>query len=167
MPHLTVPKFNKCLKHLLEEIWYWPYLSNLETTWFEKQTFRTHYRIGKYCITCRKLITNIELQYYVNLTANFDLNKLKNLSIWFDRQSIISIQLLFNVMEWKRPSNHFQNSKVFFSKIFYLFQNLIFLLNHKADFCLKNLNLLVTKWFATNPVNIISRKKYTRYYTNV
>ena len=42
-----------------------------------------HWGIDKFCITCRKLITNIELQYYVNLKENFDLINFENLSIRF------------------------------------------------------------------------------------
>ena len=96
------------------------------------------------------------------LKTNFDLNKLENLSIQSDRQSIISIQLFFNVMGWKRPSNHFQNSKCFmYVKIWF------FCLIHKVDLCLANLNLRVPKWFAMYPVNIISHNKYAQYYTNV
>ena len=34
----------------------------------------------------------IELQYYVNLKANFNLKKFEDLSIQFEKQSIISIQ---------------------------------------------------------------------------
>ena len=133
------------------------------TAWFGKQTSRMHYGIDKFCITCTKLITNIELQYYVNLKANFILNKLKNLPIRFYRQSIISIQSFFNVMGWKRPSNHFQSSKcIIYVKIWF------FCLIHKVDFCLGNLiNLQVLKWFTTYPVNITSRNKYTWYYTNI
>ena len=56
---------------------------------------------------------NIELRYYVSLKVNFNLNKFENLSIRFDRQSIISIQSFFNVMRRKRQSNHFQSSKYF------------------------------------------------------
>ena len=63
-----------------------------------------HYGVDKFCITCRKLITNIELQYYVNLKANFNLDKFKNLSFRFDRQGIISIQQFFNVMGRKKTN---------------------------------------------------------------
>ena len=49
-----------------------------------------HPGIDRFCITVRKLITPIELQYYVKLRANFILSKFENLSICFDRQSIIS-----------------------------------------------------------------------------
>ena len=38
----------------------------------------------------RKLTATIELQYYVNLKANFDLDQFENPSIQFDRQNIIS-----------------------------------------------------------------------------
>ena len=79
----------------------------------ENKIFRIHCGIDKFCITIRKLIKAIELQYYMNLKANFNLNKFENLSIRFDRQSIIRIQSFFNVMEWKRPSNHLQSSGSF------------------------------------------------------
>ena len=52
---------------------------------------------------------HIELQYYVNLKANFNLKKPKNLPVRFERQSIINIQSLFNMMGWKLPINRFQN----------------------------------------------------------
>ena len=121
-----------------------------------------HYGIDKFCIAGTKLITNIELQYYVNLKANFNLNKLKNLSIQFAMQSIISIQPFFSVMGWKRPSKHFQNCKCFiYVKIWF------FCLIHKVDLCLANLNLQKPKWFATYSVNIMSRNKYTWFHTNV
>ena len=100
------------------------------------------------CITCRKLITTIELQYYVNLRANFNLNKFENLSIRSDRQHIISIQSFFNVMGWKRPSNHFQSSECFI-----YIKSWFFCLIHKVDFCVANMNLRVSKWFTTYPVN--------------
>ena len=70
-------------------------------------------KIDKFCITFRKLIPTIELQYFVNLKANFNLNKFENLPLRFERKSIISIQSFFNVMWWERPSNHFQSSKCF------------------------------------------------------
>ena len=63
----------------------------------------------------------IELQYYVNLKANFNLNKFENLSIQFEKQSIISIQSFFSVMGWKRPSNHFQSSECFIYVEIWLF----------------------------------------------
>ena len=120
-----------------------------------------HCRMEKFCIMCRKLIATIELQYYMNLKVNFNFNKFENLSIWFDRQSRISIQSFFNVMEWKRPSNHFQSSECFIDvKIWF------FCLIYKVVFCLKNVNLWVSKWFAMYPVNFISHNKYT-WYTNV
>ena len=50
-----------------------------------------HCGIGKFLFTSSKLITTIELQYYVNLRADFNLNKFVNLSIQFEKQSIISI----------------------------------------------------------------------------
>ena len=85
----------------------------------------------------------IELQYYVNLKANFNLNKFENLSIQFEKQSIISIQSFFSVMGWKQPSNHFKALNVW-SMSKYDF----FCLIHKVDFCLANVNLRVSKWFA-------------------
>ena len=118
--------------------------------WFGKLTFRMHCEIDKFCITCRKLITIIELQYQANLKANFNLNKFENLSIRFDWQSIISIQSFFNVMGSKRPSNHFQRSESFiYVKICF------FCWIHKVDFCLANKNLQVSKWFATYPLPYI------------
>ena len=56
-----------------------------------KKPFRMNCRIDKFCITCWKLITIIELQHYVNLEANFNINKFENLSIRFVRQSIIPV----------------------------------------------------------------------------
>ena len=61
-----------------------------KTNIFACDRFHLHCGIDKFCITCRKLITVIELQYYVNLRANFNLNKFENLSSRFDRQSIIN-----------------------------------------------------------------------------
>ena len=61
----------------------------------ENKIFRIHCGIDKFCITIRKLIKAIELQYYMNLKANFNLNKFENLSTRFDRQSIIRIQSFF------------------------------------------------------------------------
>ena len=84
-----------------------------KTNLFVCDRFHIHSGIDKLCITCGKLITTIELQYYVNLRATFNLNKSDNLSIWFDRQSIISIQLFANSMVWKGPSNHLQSSECF------------------------------------------------------
>ena len=43
--------------------------------------FHMHCGINKFCITCKKLITTIELQHYVNSRANFNLNKSEILSI--------------------------------------------------------------------------------------
>ena len=70
--------------------------------------FHMHCGIYKFWFICRKLITTIELQYYVNLKANFNLNKFENLSIQFEKQSIISIRSFFSVMDWKQPNNHFK-----------------------------------------------------------
>ena len=107
-----------------------------KTNLFACDRFHMHCRIDKFCITCSKLIMTIELQYYMNLRENFNLNKSENLSIWFDRQSIISIQLFFNVMRRKWPSNRFQYSECFmYVKIRF------FCLNHRVDFCLANVNL--------------------------
>ena len=117
---------------------------------------RMHCGIDKFWFTCVKLITTIELQYYVNLRANFNPNKFENFSIQFEKKSIISIRLFFNMMDWKWPSNHFQNSECFI----YVEIN-SFSLIHKADFSLANVNLPVSKFFATYPVNFISRNKYT------
>ena len=118
-----------------------------KTNIFACDRFHMHFRIGKFWFTCIKLITTIELQYYVNLRANFNLNKFGNLSIQFENQSIISIQSFFSVMGWKRPSNHFQSSECFI-----YVEIRLFCLIHKVDFCLANVNLQVSKWFATYPV---------------
>ena len=95
-----------------------------------------HCRIEKFCIVFRKLITIIELQYCTNLRGNFNLTRSENLSISFDRQSIMSMQLFFNVTGWKGPSNHLQRSECF---IFFLIR--FFCLNHKVDFCLAIVSL--------------------------
>ena len=92
--------------------------ANVLTAWFGKQTFscdrfHMHCGIDKFWFTCRKLITTTELQYYVNLRANFHINKIENLSVQFEKQSIITIHSFFSVMAWKRPSNHFQSSDCF------------------------------------------------------
>ena len=71
---------------------------NQKTNIFVCAQFHMHCQIDKFCIKYRKLIMTIELQYCVTLTANFNLNEFENLSVRFDRQSIISIQLFFNVM---------------------------------------------------------------------
>ena len=129
-----------------------------EANIFASCRFHIHCRIDKFCITCRKLITTIELQYYVNVRASFNVNKFENLSFRFDRKSIISIQSFFNVMGWKRPRNHFQRSEYFFYvTVCFVF---LFFKIHEIDFCLGNVNLRVSKWFATYPVNFISRNKY-------
>ena len=120
---------------------------------FACDRFHMHCGIDKFYITCRKLITTIELQYYGNLRGNFNFNEFENISVWFDRQSIISIQSFFNVMEWKRPSNHFESPE-----FFYICQNLIwFCLIHKVDFYLVVENLRLSKWFVMYPVNVIFR----------
>ena len=48
-----------------------------KTNIFACDRFHMHCGIDKVCITRRKLITTTELQYYVNLRANFNLNKFK------------------------------------------------------------------------------------------
>ena len=40
---------------------------------------------------------NIKLQYYLNLRAHFNLKKFENLSVQFEKQSVISIQSFFSV----------------------------------------------------------------------
>ena len=126
-----------------------------KTNIFACDRFHMNYRIDeRFCITCRKLIMTTELQYYVTLRANFNLDKFKNLSIQFERQSIISIQSFFSVIGWKRPSNHFQNSECFIYVYIWFF-----CLINKVDFCLVNVNFRVSEWFATYPVNFISRNK--------
>ena len=77
--------------------------ANVLKAWFEKQTYllatdSTSTAEMTFWFTFRKLITTIELQYYVNLKGNFNLNKFENLSIQFEKQSIISIQSFFSVM---------------------------------------------------------------------
>ena len=52
----------------------------LACIWFHMQ-----WGIDKFCVMYRKLITTIDLQYYMNLRANFNLNKFENLSIQFVR----------------------------------------------------------------------------------
>ena len=46
---------------------------------FAFDRFHMYCGIDEFSITCRKLIMAIQLQYYVNLRANFDLNKSENL----------------------------------------------------------------------------------------
>ena len=46
---------------------------------FAFDRFHIYCGIDKFCINCRKVIMAIELQYYVNLRASFDLNKSENL----------------------------------------------------------------------------------------
>ena len=82
----------------------------------------------------------IELQQYMNLKANFNVNKFENLSIQHEKQSIISIQLFFSVMGWKQPSNHFKVLNIS-SMLKFDFFSLI----HKVDFSLANVNLQVSK----------------------
>ena len=106
--------------------------------------FHVHCGIGKFWFTCKELITTIKLQYYVNLKANFNLNKFKNLSIQFEKRSIISIQSFFSVMGWKQASNHFKDLNVSSMSKFDFF-----CLIHMVDFYLENVNLRVSKWFAT------------------
>ena len=88
---------------------------------------------------------------WLALRANFNLKKFEKLSIQLEKQSIISIQSFFSVMVWKQPSNHFLALNVLSMSKFDFFG-----LIHKADFCLANVNLPVSKWFATYPVNFIS-----------
>ena len=119
-----------------------------KTNIFTYDRLHMHCGINKFCITYMKLITTIKLQYYMNLRANFNLNKFEKLSIRFERQSIISIQSFFNVMDWKGPSNLFQSSECFIyveiSLLFFVFC-CFFCLIHKDDFCLANVNLQVSK----------------------
>ena len=58
---------------------------------------------------------------WLALRANFNLKKFENLSIQFEKQSIISIQLFFSVMGWKQPSNHFQSPEWFIYVEIWLF----------------------------------------------
>ena len=102
-----------------------------KTNIFGCDRFFMHCGIDKFCITCRKLITTTELQYYVNLGANFNPNKFDNLSIQFERESIINIQSFFSVIGWL----------VFFWLI------------HNVDFCL--VNFRVWKWFATSKTHFV------------
>ena len=61
---------------------------------------------------------------WLALRANFNLKKFENLSIQFEKQSIISIQLFFSVMDWKWPSNHIQSSECFiYVKIWHFLLN--------------------------------------------
>ena len=115
-----------------------------KTSIFACDQFHMPCGIEKFWFTCRKLIMTTELQCYVNLKANFNLNKFGNLSTQFEKQSIVIIQSFFSVMGWKEPSNHFKALNVssmsrsdFFCSI------------DKVDFCLPNVNLPVSKWFAT------------------
>ena len=71
-----------------------------KTNIFDCDQFYMRCGIYKFCITCRKLITTTELQYYVNPRANFNPNKFDNLSIQFERESIINIQSFFSVIGW-------------------------------------------------------------------
>ena len=98
-------------------------------------------RFGKQ--TYSQLVTTIELQYYVNLKAYFNLNKFENLSIRLEKKSIISIQSFFSVIGWKQRNNHFKALNVSSMSKFDFF-----CLIHTVDFCLANVNLWVTKWFA-------------------
>ena len=132
-----------------------------KTNIFACDRFHMHCGIDKFWFTCRKLITTIELQYYVNLKANFNLNKFENLSIQFEKQSIISIQSFFSVMGWKQPSNHFKALNVSSMSKFDFF-----CLIHKVDFCLANVNLQVSKWFATYPV-INKHDKYRNVWRSI
>ena len=105
-----------------------------KTNLFACDQFHIHYGIDQFCITYRKLITTIELQYYVNVIVSFNLNKSENLLIRFEKQSIISIQLFFNVMGWKDQAIIFKDLKVLSD---------FFCLNLKIDFCLANVNLQI------------------------
>ena len=142
-------------------MWYHTILpANVLTAWFGKQTFSLstdstctaelasfNLRVGNWL---RSLSCNI------TWTTNFNLNKFENLSIQYEKQSIISIQSFFSVMGWKQPSNHFKALNVSSMSKFDFF-----CLIHKVDFCLANVNLQVSKWFAMYPVNFISHNKYT------
>ena len=59
---------------------------------------------------------------WLALRANFNLKKIENLSIQFEKQSIISIQSFFSVLGWTWPSNnHFQSSECFIYVEIWLF----------------------------------------------
>ena len=144
---------------------YWPYKTWKQLHSENKHRFHVNCGINdKFCITYRKLIITTELQYFVNLRTNFSPDKFENLSTQFERQSIIksiiSIQLFFSVMGWKRPSNHFQSPECFiYVEIWFFFFFFFLRLNYKVDFCLLNVNFWVSKWFAMYPVNFISGNK--------
>ena len=114
-----------------------------KTNIFACDRFHMHCGIDKFWFTCRELITTIELHYYVNLKVNFNLNKFEELSVQFEKQSIISIQSFSSAMGWKQPINHFKALNVLSMSKFD-----VFCLTHKVDLCLANVNLRVSKWFA-------------------
>ena len=115
-----------------------------KTNIFACDRFHMHCGIDKFWFTCRKLITTIGLRHYVNLKAYFNLNKFGNLSIQFEKQTVISIQSFFILIGWKQPTNHFKALNVSsMSKFEFL------CLIRKVDFCLANVNLRMSKWFAT------------------
>ena len=98
------------------------YSSHLKTALSGKQTYApptdstyTTTELKSSLSRGRKWIVSIELQYYVNIRANFKLNLFEHLLIQFERQSIIDIQSLadVNVMDRKQPLNHFQSFEYF------------------------------------------------------
>ena len=92
-----------------------------KTNIFACDWFHMHCRIDKFWWMCRKLIMIFELQYYVNIKENFKLKKFDNLSIQYEKQSIISIQSFLSMMGWKQPSSHFQSSECFIYVEIWLF----------------------------------------------
>ena len=106
-----------------------------KTAIFAYDRFHMHCGIDKFCITCMKLITTIELACLVNLRANFNLNKFEKLLIWFDRQNKIKIQLFINVMQQKQSSNYFQSYECFICAKIWLFPKLMLTYERRKESC--------------------------------
>ena len=90
-----------------------------------------------------------KLQHYVNLRANVNLNKFEN--------------LFFNLIWWAKYNQHsvaFQcdeiktTKQIIFKALNVLSMSKFDFLNliHKVDLCIANVNLRVSKWFATYPL---------------
>ena len=99
---------------------YWPYLLNFKTAWFKKQTFSLvtdstcTTELTSNSIRWGKLIRTIELQYYVNIWASFNLIKSGSLSRFSK----------------KRLNNHLQSSECFIYQFLFFMSGLIRMLEH-------------------------------------
>ena len=83
------------------------------------------------------------------IVPKWEWHKFENVSISFEKHIIISIPSFFSVMCRNYQVITFKALNVVSMSKFDLF-----CLIHKTDFCLANVNLWVSKYFATYPVNL-------------